>query len=683
MAVARSSSAAVSPFGEPTTAELALGGSCSGHDNDAAGLLAGTTACAHGHGHTSSLTEPTWSGLPSAGLRSCSSLQRLRLQLSGAPPSPADLEDLSGLPCLSHLSICQLDIQEAHAGSGLECCSGSWGSGCDGSSSSSVAVEGRWHGCDGVTGDEPMSDGDQSPGHHHDMCDHVINHAVSWEAAAVQGTTAVLAGLHMATSSTSDVDQDTDLAAHLSPAGNNSLGSSSISSNNGVRDRAGRGAAVRASSHAVHPPSSSLQHAGGGSAGVASSGGSGGVTNDTDTVHDQDQSQSQGSGRSTDAVRCSVITPAHVRALTRLRHLSSLELAPQRGEWDAAACAALLQLSSLTGLTRLSITWGDATASAAAAQSGTANVLAPNPGSIAVLQPDLEEAVAAALGPQLPLQHCLASLTGLQELELRGAPVVDVAVLQRLQALVCLHADALRVVDAGVLRPAAAATANATAGGSTAVHATQNEVDAVTDVGRDQGGASVALAQTTWVPLMHLQELHVTHPASDISQLLARARTPQLRALGFVARGPADFARLLGAQRRLTRLHLVLPGDEAWHGIAVVRLPTALPGLTALTLEGGLYLPNSLIVGLGVMDVPLTELCLRCHLAPACLERLQRLTRLQRLSLHHVPSAAASGRRSTVASTSSSDAMMLALPARLLPPQLRDLEMTNGWLMQE
>jgi hypothetical protein len=49
-----------------------------------------------------------WSSLPAAGLRTCSSLKQLHLKLSGAPPSPEDLLDLSKLPHLTHLSFKQV-----------------------------------------------------------------------------------------------------------------------------------------------------------------------------------------------------------------------------------------------------------------------------------------------------------------------------------------------------------------------------------------------------------------------------------------------------------------------------------------------------------------------------------------------------------------------------------------------
>jgi hypothetical protein len=51
-----------------------------------------------------------WSSLPSAGLRTCSSLKQLHLKLSGAPPSPEDLMDLSKLVHLTHLSFKQVSI---------------------------------------------------------------------------------------------------------------------------------------------------------------------------------------------------------------------------------------------------------------------------------------------------------------------------------------------------------------------------------------------------------------------------------------------------------------------------------------------------------------------------------------------------------------------------------------------
>jgi len=59
-----------------------------------------------------------WSSLPSAGLRTCSSLKQLNLKLSGAPPSPADLMDLSKLMHLTHLSFKQVWRALAVAGGG-------------------------------------------------------------------------------------------------------------------------------------------------------------------------------------------------------------------------------------------------------------------------------------------------------------------------------------------------------------------------------------------------------------------------------------------------------------------------------------------------------------------------------------------------------------------------------------
>lgn len=55
-----------------------------------------------------------WSSLPTAGLRTCSSLKQLNLKLSGAPPSPADLLDLSKLLHLTHLSFKQVSRPSAH-----------------------------------------------------------------------------------------------------------------------------------------------------------------------------------------------------------------------------------------------------------------------------------------------------------------------------------------------------------------------------------------------------------------------------------------------------------------------------------------------------------------------------------------------------------------------------------------
>lgn len=368
---------------------------------------------------------------------------------------------------------------------------------------------------------------------------------------------------------------------------------------------------------------------------------------------------------SAQSISCSVITPEHVAALAQLPHLSSLELAPKAGMWDAVSREGLLHLVKLTGLTRLSITWGDA----AAATAPLSN----------------EDAAAAAQGEQLPLQKCLAGLTSLQELCINGAAVVDVAVLQQLQQLRCLTAEGLQVVHSDVMALIAEAEqqqqreqqqqaeANQQQEGS--AHGAQPVLSAAAaaPAGPQQGAAAggSGVQGGGWASLPCLQYVHAVHPVSDISLLLQSTVTPQLSHLGFVTRGPSDFARLLGQHGKLRTLHLAFTEEEPWHPIAVVRLPTALPSLRSLTIDGGFWLPNSLIVALGVMDVPLEHLSLTCRLAPPCLQRLQHLKQLKRLALHHVPPAAGSGANSA----------MLQLPAKLLPPQLQELEISNGWIL--
>jgi hypothetical protein len=349
------------------------------------------------------------------------------------------------------------------------------------------------------------------------------------------------------------------------------------------------------------------------------------------------------------SISCSVITAEHVKALAQLPYLSSLELAPKQGVWDAASREGLLHLNQLTGLTKLSITWGDA----AAAGGPLGN----------------EDAAAAAQDDQLPLQKCLAGLTSLQELSISGAAVVDVAVLQRLQQLRSLVAEGLQVVNSDVMTiitegEEQQAGAQQAAAGQGAHLSTQPVLSSAAPAAQQQAGR--------WASLPHLAYVHAVHPASDISLLLQSTLTPQLSHLGFVTRGPSDFARLLGQHGKLRTLHLAFAEEESWHPIAVVRLPTALPSLTSLTIDGSFWLPNALIVALGAMDVPIEHLSLTCKLAPPCLQRLQHLKKLKRLALHHVPSPP---------SAKGVPDAMLQLPAKLLPAQLQELEISNGWIL--
>lgn len=382
----------------------------------------------------------------------------------------------------------------------------------------------------------------------------------------------------------------------------------------------------------------------------------GGVSPDDAEAATRDQGYTMGSDGllANKSLSCAVISAAHVMALAQLPFLSSLELAPKAGCWDAVSREGLLHLVKLTGLTRLSITWGDSTAAA---------------GPLGV-----DDAAAAAQGDQLPLQKCLAGLTSLQELCISGAAVVDVAVLQRLQQLRRLSAEGLQVVNSDVMVQIVEGEQQQAQLDQQAQADQQQQqplkaqpvLSAVASAagGQPQGGR--------WASLPHLQYVHAVHPASDISLLLQSTVTPQLSHLGFVTRGPSDFARLLGQHGKLRTLHLTFAAEESWHPIAVVRLPTALPSLNSLTIDGSFWLPNSLIVALGVMEVPLEHLSLTCRLAPACLQRLQHLKRLKRLALHHVPAPAGS--------KGATDAM-LQLPAKLLPPQLQELEISNGWIL--
>lgn len=419
----------------------------------------------------------------------------------------------------------------------------------------------------------------------------------------------------------------------------------------------------------------------------------------TDGAHYYSPSPSPSAGSANDddeaapthSISCSVITVEHVLALAQLPYLSSLELAPKHGNWDAAGREGLLHLVKLTGLTRLSITWGDAAAATTPLSS--------------------EDAATAAQGDQLPLQQCLAGLTGLQELSVKGAAVVDVAVLQRLQQLHTLTAEGLQVVNSDVMLLVGAEddeqeqhsnAQQAQPGGVPVPQQHPYQAQPVLGAAAEGAGAVAAGAGAAagaagvqqqqqqqggrWASLPHLQCVHAVHPASDISLLLQSTLTPQLSHLGFVSRGPSDFARLLGQHGKLRTLHLAFAEEESWHPIAVVRLPTALPSLQSLTIDGKFWLPNSLIVALGVMEVPLEHLSLTCRLAPPCLQRLQHLKRLKRLALHHVPggpgtSTAPGTKAPGKGGKGGSDVTMLQLPAKLLPPQLQELEISNGWIL--
>jgi hypothetical protein len=387
---------------------------------------------------------------------------------------------------------------------------------------------------------------------------------------------------------------------------------------------------------------------------------------------------------------CSVVTASHVAALARLPYLASLELAPQAGAWDAAGHEGLAALSTLSALTRLSITWGDA--SAAYKPLGSA------------------EAAAAVRGEQLPLQRCLVPLTQLQELAICGAAVLDVAVLQRMQGLRRLTADALQVVDSDLMaflqqeeelgqQEGTGRDGPQQQGQQQQQQQQQVALPLLGDAPLAPAPAAAAAGQAPaaqqqqrrrWASLPALEHVHIVHPASDISHLLAGTLTPALTHLGFVSRGPSDFARLLGQHGKLRVLTLVFAEEESWHPIAVVRLPAALPSLRSLTLEGAFWLPNSLIVALGVMEVPLEHLSLTCRLAEPCLQRLQHLKQLKRLALHHVAGGGGAAPAATqptqkqkrgVVLGAGDGGGMLQLPAKLLPPQLQVLEISNGWIL--
>jgi hypothetical protein len=305
----------------------------------------------------------------------------------------------------------------------------------------------------------------------------------------------------------------------------------------------------------------------------------------------------------------------------------------------------------LTGLTQLTLTWGNLGHAASSVQGQLTDA----------------EALQQVNGPQLPLQQCLLGLAGqLQELQLNGRAVVDVVVLQRLQKLRKLQAEALKVVNSDVVARLEQQQQRGGLG---------NDGQQQQPAGPDEQQQQQPRRIPKWATLPVLESLHVVHADSDVSLLLQGTQTPQLSSLGFVSRGPSDFARLLAQHGKLKVLHLVFPEDEPWHPIAVVRLPTALPSLRSLTLEGKFWLPNSLIVALGVMEVPIEQLSLTCKLAPPCLERLQHLTQLRRLSLHHV---AWVGHPADGLVTKD---VMLQLPAKLLPAGLRDLEISNGWIL--
>ncbi|KAF8068416.1 hypothetical protein HT031_002105 [Scenedesmus sp. PABB004] len=530
--------------------------------------------------------------------RSCSSLQQLTLQLSGAPPSPEDLRDLSSLPHLSHLALRQLDGLPG-AASGAHC--------------QPVAEDGEESDGSPAAGSGGGGSCCASPGG--------AGEALPSVRELANAAAAALAGLHLSCSPPRCGSRGAPSSCASAAGGAaSSSGSSSSSCGGGATPAGGSSAGSSSADVALHTSDEGRA---------------------PDAGDDAVPPRDQGAAVGTQSVHCSVLTPLHVEALAQLPHLSSLELQPKHGLWDGAASAALLRLSMLTGLTRLSITWGSADAAAASGPLSDA------------------EAVEEAHGAALPLQRCLASLTQLQELELRGAAVLDVAVLHRLQRLRRLRGEALKTVNADVLPKMqhldAAAAATAAGGGATAAGAAAagGAPDAARGAGPDQGAPGQGAPDEPPAP-----RGAAPGSARCRSSLRSRRRTR---------------ARTHG---RLQALHLVFPKDEAWHSIAVVRLPTALPSLRSLKLEGRFWLPNSLVVGLGVMEVPLEELSLTCKLAVPCLDRLQHLRALRRLALHHVPWSGHPGEGLVT------DGIMLQLPAKLVPPGLRELEITNGWILQ-
>ena len=121
------------------------------------------------------------------------------------------------------------------------------------------------------------------------------------------------------------------------------------------------------------------------------------------------------------------ISSKHIEALSHLPHLTSLALHPPSGFWHPNSAEALSYLPLLRNLKGLSITWGNA--------SNTETLRGSS------------EAAALASCEQLSLQHCLARLTQLQHLDLKGAPVLALGVLFYLGQLRSLTAEALVAVD--------------------------------------------------------------------------------------------------------------------------------------------------------------------------------------------------------------------------------------------
>lgn len=638
--------------------------------------------------HSSDLS--SWSSLPASGLKTCSSLQQLRLQLSGTPPSPEDLLDLSTLPNLTHLSLRQVSnsgvmasILAQPAGSSRE------------SAAPAVPTLAALDNCSDTstcdcTSDNSSRDPASGPS---SSAMPVLPRQPSVSHLAAAGASA-LASFHIISPRTTATSDSKGLASLSSSRGSSSSGLGELLGQVDAVD-AFKGSQTCVASHwgsnvddredpshsryvdvvsindfnlqeAWRQVALAAQETAAAAAAMHQAVHDSNAHDDTQQLRDQQEVRPANNKAPPmvapaaaevpsaapvtvpalqQCVSCSVLTPEHIQALVQLPRLSSLELHPKDGYWDAAGTGALLQLSLLTGLTRLVVTWGNAD-----------SVTAPL---------SHQEAVEQAHGVQLPLQRCLLGLAQLKELELRGSAAVDVQVLQGMQQLQKLTAEALIVVNSDVLL---------------LIQEQQRAAAAVAELVGDQEGAwALQLRQRSpkWGVLPHLRHLHVIHPGSDISLLLQGTKTPVLSTVGFVARSSGDFARLLSqhCRKEIRVLHLVFPSIEPWHTIAVVRLPTALPMLQSLTLEGGFWLPNSLIVGLGVMEVPLEELSIKCKLAVPCLDRLQHLSTVTKLGLHHV--SAPPGPPDGLITKD----VMLQLPAKLLPPGLRKLEISNGWIL--
>ncbi|KAF6259464.1 hypothetical protein COO60DRAFT_1011386 [Scenedesmus sp. NREL 46B-D3] len=252
----------------------------------------------------------SWSSLPVAGLRTCSSLQQLSLQMSGAPPTPQDLMDLSALPHLSHLSFRQVEDPPAGACAAAGQVAAAAGAGAGAGPAASAAFTAR-AGEAAAAGLAPMamrSVGSLGVGEAAGGASMLID-----EQWGSDDEDEEQQQQHSSSSSSSEMQADDQYQDAEDAMGEGGYADDTVFP---VDQGAALASAAVAAAAAAAQPLQEHAAAAAAAAGPALFG------------------LSAPPGAGTACISCSVITPQHVEALARLPQLSSLELHPKQGAWD-------------------------------------------------------------------------------------------------------------------------------------------------------------------------------------------------------------------------------------------------------------------------------------------------------------------------------------------------------------